>query len=409
MPLLQKFRLPHLRSAGKESRSLRPSQDIFVERRTATTSKMLQRVAHLTSVHPVFDIRIFHKECKTLAAAGYDVTLIAPHTREECIGGIRIEPVPSTGSRRRRMTDTVWQVYRKALRSKAKLFHFHDPELLPVGILLKLAGKRVVYDAHEHVADDILTKSWIRPQLRGFISMSARMVEKITSRVVDAVVGATPAIVNNFPPRKTVLVQNFPILGELICEDPVPYERREAVLLYVGSITEARGVREMVCAATRNPDRLNAKLLLVGNVSSASLESEMAACGAGKVEHLGFLDRQTVARLAGRARAGLVLFHPGPNHEDSQPNKLFEYMSAGLPVVVSNFQSWRALIDDVGCGLTVNPLNVTEIANALTWILDHPTEAAAMGKRGQTAVASTYNWGTQVHNLLGLYEGLLRP
>jgi len=86
---------------------------------------------------------------------------------------------------------------------------------------------------------------------------------------------------------------------------------------------------------------------------------------------------------------------------------LFEYMSAGLPVIASNFPAWRTLIEQAGCGLTVNPLNVREIADAITWILEHPAEAEAMGKRGQAAVLSTYNWDTQVASLLDLYERLL--
>jgi glycosyltransferase involved in cell wall biosynthesis len=115
-----------------------------------------------------------------------------------------------------------------------------------------------------------------------------------------------------------------------------------------------------------------------------------------------------VTKFASRARLGLVLFHPAPNYHDSLPNKLFEYMSGGLPVVASNFPAWREIVESNGCGLVVDPMNTGEIAEAIAWLLDHPAEAEAMGKRGQAAVRSTYNWDTQAESLLGLYERVLQ-
>ncbi len=344
-----------------------------------------------------------------MAAAGYDVVLIAPHGKAETVEGVRIEPVSKNGSRRRRMTSTVWQVYRRALQSRGSLFHFHDPELLPVGVLLKLAGKRVIYDAHEHVADDILTKDWIRPQVRRAVSKAAHIFETLAAFAFDAVVAATPAIINSFPQEKSTLLQNFPIIGEFMEETETPYRERDLVILYVGSITEMKGAREMVEAMTQLPRRLPARLLLLGEVESPSLNRELPALpGWDRADHLGFQPRSKIAKLAGRTRAGLVLFHPLPNYSDSQPNKLFEYMSAGLPVIASNFPAWSAMIEKVGCGLVVDPLDLNQIADAITWVLDHPAEAEAMGRRGQAAVRSTYNWGTQAERLLDLYDRLLQ-
>jgi glycosyltransferase involved in cell wall biosynthesis len=78
-----------------------------------------------------------------------------------------------------------------------------------------------------------------------------------------------------------------------------------------------------------------------------------------------------------------------------------------LPIVASNFPLWKDLIDDIGCGITVDPLNVDAIAEAITWILDHPAEAAAMGERGRRAVLEKYNWDTEAQRLLALYQKLL--
>ncbi len=369
----------------------------------------VRRIAHLTSVHSTFDVRIFHKECCTLASAGYHVTLIAPYDRVAWVSGVRIQPVVSRMHRLSRMTRTVSDVFRQAIAAHATVYHFHDPELLPVGVLLKFAGKRVIYDIHEHVSSDILSKHWIRLEFRRPLAALVGVFEQMVSRMFDGVVVATPAIAGRFSSTHRVLVQNFPLMSELVEGKKSPYSQRKANVLYVGSISEMKGARQMVKAMHDMPERLGARLILLGEIEPEKLKQELSITeGWQRVDYLGFRERNTLPDFVNAARVGLVLFHPLPNYEDSQPNKLFEYMSAGLPVIASNFPLWKAIVDKAGCGLVVNPLDPAEISQAITWIMDHPAEAEAMGKRGQEAVRATYNWNTQIEPLLGLYESLFQ-
>src|SRR6266852_8296265 len=113
-----------------------------------------RRVCVLTSVHSPFDVRIFHKECKALVQAGYRVSMVAPHEEDMVVEGVAIRAVPRSRRRIWRMTGTALHVLRKALAEQADVYHFHDPELIPVGLFLRACGKKVVYDIHEDVPQD---------------------------------------------------------------------------------------------------------------------------------------------------------------------------------------------------------------------------------------------------------------
>jgi len=368
----------------------------------------MSKVVHITSVHPSFDTRIFHKECKTLAANGYEVIFIVPSESDAVLGGVRIRAVSKPASRGERMTATVRNVYRAAMAEDADIYHFHDPELIPIGIWLKLKKKLVVYDVHEDLPLAILSKPWVPLIFRRVLSILATLTESAAGKHFDGIVSATPSIATRFVKSKTVTVQNFPILGELLSSDLKPYAERPSNIVFVGGITARRGVREMVDAVGRLPESLDARLDLVGDFRPAALEREVSRMhGWRRVNFYGWQTRTQLAKLFGRARMGLVVLYPEMNHLDAYPVKLFEYMSAGLPVIASDFPLWRQIVSDAGCGFLVNPLDSVAIAKAIQWLLENPVEAEAMGKRGHAAVCKSFNWDQEATKLLGLYDRLL--
>jgi glycosyltransferase involved in cell wall biosynthesis len=254
---------------------------------------------------------------------------------------------------------------------------------------------------------DIETKYWLHRYLRIPIARVMRGIEILTARFFDQIVAATPAIAELFPPNKTTVVQNFPIVEELTQVDGlVPFSERPNVVAYVGDLTRIRGVCEMVNAMSGSLPA-DSRLRIAGTFSPRELKEEVASLsGWSSVEFLGWQSREEVSDLFGMAQAGLVTFLPAPNHLRAQPNKLFEYMSAGLPVVASNFPLWREIINEADCGLLVDPTSPIEIAEAVRWIFEHPDEAEAMGRRGQKAVKERYNWNTEFINLKNLYQRL---
>ena len=368
-----------------------------------------KKIVHLTSVHPAFDTRIFIKECKTLVQEGYDVALIAPNDKDDIIDGVRIRAVPKPTGRRERIVRTSRDVYRAALEEDANLYHFHDPELIFIGMMLKIRGKTVVYDVHEDLPRQILTKPWIAPFFRRIVAVGAQIMENLCARYFDGVVTATETIADRFPSEKTVILHNYPILGELTVLDSESYSKRAPIAAYIGGITLIRGIKEIVEAVSLIPQRLGVRLVLAGRFCPSELEFELRGSFSWKhVDYLGWQNRKQVAELLDHARVGLVLLHPTLNYLESYPVKLFEYMSAGIPVVASDFPLWREIIGSIGCGVLVDPFNPKSIADAIQWLIEHPTEAEDMGKLGQEAIYKHYNWDKEAEKLLVLYEKLLQ-
>ena len=369
----------------------------------------MPKVVHLTSAHSPTDTRIFVKECRSLANAGYETVLVAPSDADEIRDGVQIRAVRNPGGGRlTRMTKMVYRVYKVALRENADLYHFHDPELTPIGIALRMRGKKVVYDVHEDLPRQVFTKSWIVPELKKFISATAEVAEAGAARVFSGIIAATPRIADRFPQRKTALVQNFPIIDELVVQSPIDYISRPNRAIYLGGISRLRGGWEMVQALDEVDYSFEVRLTLAGRFVSHSDRQIISLDSWERVDFKGWLNRKELRKELHRSRVGLVALHPTPSYVHSQPIKLFEYMAAGVPVVASDFPLWREIIESTGCGLLVDPLDPKSIGEAVEWILRHPEEAKEMGRRGREAVIERYNWKNELPSLIKLYKQLVK-
>ncbi len=369
---------------------------------------MPSKICMLTSVHQSLDTRIFYKEARSLAEAGYDVAIVGQHEREEVIDGIQMVPLPAPRNRMERATRSAWIAYRTALRLDAAVYHYHDPELIPVGMLLRLHGKKTVYDVHEDVPRQMLSKHYLPWIMRHVLSLAASVVEWLAGKSVSAIVAATPTIAKRFPAVKTITVHNYVIADEMVVADPTSYAERPQSFLYPGVVARIRGIEEMVGALDLLGAGIDARLDLAGEFVPREFRQTLQALpGWRYVTYHGTVGRQELACLMGKARCGLVLHHPIPNEVDALPIKLFEYMGAGLPVIASNFRPLREIIEAEECGLVVDQSDPKAIAEAMRWILTHPTDAETMGRNGRRAVVEKYNWEAEAGKLLALYKRIL--
>src|SRR5215469_15113987 len=318
------------------------------------------RVAHLTSVHEALDGRIFSRECRSLARAGFDVVIIAPDAADGAIEGVRVVSVRAPRNRLERLFVTGPVITRAAVREACDIYHFHDPELMLCGLWLRLRGKRVVYDAHEDVRKDAASKGYVPRSLRTPLGYFAGVLSRLLTRAFDATVAAVPSIEGGVRGR-CVVVYNYPVIDDLRAVPLPDWASRSRAAIYAGSISAARGLWEMLEALSAPEIPADAKLTLVGRFDDDDLAARVQRDPRwSRVDHLPWQREPDLWRLMADAKIGVVVLHPTAASTESMPMKLFEYMALGLPVVASDFPAWRAIVETNRCGLLVDPLDARE-------------------------------------------------
>ncbi|WP_059173065.1 glycosyltransferase family 4 protein [Bacillus sp. FJAT-27445] len=360
------------------------------------------KICHLTSVHPYTDIRINLKQCVSLAQAGHEVYLFAPNTPEKTINGVHLRTLRVRNKNRfERIFKNKPFILDQLKVIDADVYHFHDPELIFVGRELKKLGKKVVYDVHEDLPMQIYRKPYIPNYLKKPMSIAIQIVEKNASRNFDLICAATPHISEKFKkynPRR-IDVKNYPKLGKQPAVlESTPLEKK--FVCYIGGLAGDRGLYKMEEAIRLS----SCSLYLAGNFHNPADKARFEKLKHDKVNYLGLLDKEGVTALLGNSLAGLVVLEENEPFKYSLPVKMFEYMSAGIPVICSDFPLWREIVEKHNCGICVNPADPKEISAAINFLQDNPTLAKRMGENGRKAVENEYNWEAESKKLIKAYE-----
>lgn len=368
------------------------------------------RVVHVTTVHNKHDNRIYYKECLSLAASGYDVSLIAPKDERPLLEGvINNYEIPKFKNRALRILFAPFFAFYYCVRIKAKIYHFHDPELLPLAYIMSLLGSKVVFDMHENVPFQIMTKPWLGPLQKRIILTVYQGIERIVLKRIS-VVYAESSYQKYYPyVRSSTTVLNMPDLKMLAGKkSSLKFEDRDLVISYVGGVSSLRGIDTLIDAVEQLNRKAKLPLIkvkLIGTLQEPALSKRIEACDF--VEYLGFLPAKEAFEEIKSSRIAIALLKDIPNYRQSYSTKIFEYMAIGLPVIYSDFEIYKELFEGADVGWPLTPDNSAELASLIELIIDNPAMLQKKAEAGAQLALERLGWSTELQKLKSFYDSIV--
>ncbi|NND77443.1 MAG: glycosyltransferase [Flavobacteriales bacterium] len=361
----------------------------------------MTKVCHISTVHDPLDVRVFFKECLSLSKH-FDVSLVIKQNEKSAVDRVNLIPIKPFKNKVLRVLFSPFTAFAKARLTKASIYHLHDPELLIIAPLFRLFGDKVIFDKHENVAGQILSKHWLGPQfVRKAVSKIYEILERFFIGFCNGVVVVIPEMQEEKGMKNAVLVRNFP--SKEAFGNEVKIREGKLKFVYAGGLTPIRGIKETIDAFVSS--EVDAELYLVGKWSSEKFQREcMDELGNGRVIYKGFIPMQEVYELYRRTHIGLCLLHPTENYKWSLPVKVFEYYFAGMHVLMSNIEYWKNEFSDRAD--YADPFSHEELVGTFKRLESEYKVTGKFEDRSEWA-KQNYSWESEFEKLLALYNSLL--
>lgn len=362
----------------------------------------------MTCVHKRYDTRIFLHECKSLANNGYDVSLIvADGLGDEVKDGVKIYDVGSNKvNRLKRMTKITKLVRDKALDLNCQLYHFHDPELMFVGLYLHKKGKKVVIDMHEDHPGYIAEANYI--PMRRLVAYLYEKLEVYSAKKFAGIVSTRQTINDRLIKynKNIALVTNYPVL---LTEIDNRKEPDIFTIAFAGAVVDDWR-HKLIVKSLEKFD--NIKYILAGPVSDIYLSELKSLKGWEKVDYKGQISFKEVCDTYLHSSIGVAIYVYCNNMGGTEGNlantKMFEFMNCGIPFICTDFKLWKKIVEqEEHCGICVNPYSEDDLVSAIQFFMSNPDERRKMGINARQAAIKTYNWSSQEKNLLTLYQSII--
>ncbi len=364
-------------------------------------------IVHLSSVHSRIDTRIRYKQCVELARAypGRVAYVVQDGQGDELNAGSGLSILDTGAKPKLRAFRALlgnWRMLRTVRKHQAKVVHFHDPELIFTGLISKVLGRRVIYDIHEDVPNQLLGKSYIKSKLvRRIVSKGAAFVEAFSVCVFDKSIPSVDSIAERFPAAKTCVVRNFP-RAEFMKSDPNKTDPSERFIInYAGSLTKVRGILDLIAAMQDLPDHF--ELHLLGSWSTPAFEREcIAHPGWAKCHYYGRVPHDEVGKFMAQAHLGVQMTHDIPNHTGGLATKVFEYLFLSVPVLMSDTVDKRKIY-----GSLVDyavPDNPQALAVAIKAVADDYRKKESSVVANRQIALKSYSWEGEAKKLLFVYN-----
>lgn len=369
------------------------------------------KICHVSSAHNVFDDRIFFKECCSLTKY-FDVHVIAIGEKDEISSEVNIHSLKKSDSRFYRFFFLQIILLIKALKVNAKVYHFHDPDLILFGLFQKLLGKKIIYDMHELVYYQINDKEWLGTGLIKKIVASAYLFfEKIAVRCFDKIIIAEDGYWDYVKVKhgkyvgKFTAIRNFSIYELIMKSNPVSDYKKgnKRVIIYAGGLSKIRGIKEIIEAVQTIE---NIEFVTLGSWENDEYKQICEqADRKKKMNYIGLVKMDKVYSYLKMADIGIANLYHKPNYLTSLPIKAFEYMASGLPIIMSDFPYWINTFSQ--CALFVNPLDPDDIKNKIEQLLSDNVTRMRLAEAGKKLVLEKYTWEEESKLLIENYKTLI--
>lgn len=370
------------------------------------------KICHFSTVHSIWDTRVFQRECVSLAKH-HQLTLIAIGEKSGLIKGVNVIGIKKPNSFFKRFTLTAFHVFKEALYADAEIYHIHDAEMIPYGIVLALNGKQVVYDIHENTYHDILLKPWVKPWIKKIAALAYNVLLRVAKHFLYfIVVVASPRFLNSFfvKEEECSIIQNFADIQQLA---PYRVSNRAALpgnhLFYIGMIRDMYYEVDYLLAAmwALKKKGIDTHLHLIGYFGNGVIKGfdhlpyweEIKQ----QVTYYGKLSIEDSYGISKQCKIGVCLKDQPEEMLVSHERKLFEYMAVGLPAIFTHSHIYSALNQQCNIGVTVNLKSAHEIANAIERLLLDPNGLNQKSEQGLYWSQNQYNWEKEYAKLEKVY------
>lgn len=370
------------------------------------------KICHVSSAHNVFDDRIFFKECCSLTEL-YDVHIIAIGQKNEISNNVTIHSLKKSSSRFNRFFLLQIKLLIQSFKINAKVYHFHDPDLIFFGLFQKMLGKKVIYDMHELVYFQINDKEWLGNGLiKKIVSKTYQLFEKIGVRCFDKIIiaedGYWTYVNENYKKyiNKFTAIRNFSIYELIKNAAPIKdYNKgNKNIIIYAGGLSKIRGIKEIIESIQSIE---NIEFIALGGWENDDYQNLCIQADKNKkMNYIGLVKMDMVYSYLKIADIGIANLYHKPNYLTSLPIKAFEYMASGLPIIMSDFPYWIATFSK--CALFVNPLDSNDIKSKIELLLKDVNFRNELADAGKKLVLEKYTWEEESKLLLNQYIQLTK-
>ena len=358
------------------------------------------------------DERVLYRMALTLKNYDYDSSIIATFDKDdtkikEQTNNLNLQLV-GLGKRNSNLKDRLSHLLQLAIvafKSKYRVIQFHDPDLLLIAPILKLLGKRVVYDVHDDYEANILVRTNEKPLFGWLVSKLWWFFERNISKVFDGIVVADRHLAAKFEGLNPVILGNFPRLYFTAVADTSTETTFN--IIYVGGVDRRRGIDKLLDALELLPYD-DIRFHVVGECRDKMLLERLKSNP--RVVCLGRVAWTDLHKYYTRAHVGIAFYQPIPSflyYPGENSVKIIEYMAAGIPVICSDFPGLKTFVEDAGYGLTVQPDNPPAISEKIKFLYEHSDARKQMGQNGRRAFETEYNWEKHEGKLIALYMRIL--